>query len=150
MQETNCHANSQTIHEGQANYKCKDCGKKYTHHEGLRQHVNIIHKGERYQCEKCPKIFTQRSSLIKHIKIKHDDESEKFAHKCDSCEKSYQYRSALNLHRKVVHDGKRIECQLCDKIYTDLGSLKKHMRKFHPIEFSQNKHRKVKYTAPMS
>ena len=69
--------------------------------------------------------------------------------KCDLCGKTYQYRAALRSHKAIVHEGKRIECQLCDKIYTDTGSLKKHMRKFHPFEFSQNKHRKIKYTEPV-
>ena len=106
-------------------------------------HVNSIHEGVKYQCEKCPKIFTQIASLRDHIKVKHNEEVEEGTHKCNMCDKVYQYRAALRSHKQIVHEGKRIECQLCDKSYTDYGALKKHMRKFHPIEFSQNKHRKI-------
>ena len=61
---------------------------------------------------------------------------------CDKCDKVYTFRAALRSHKRIVHEGKRLECQLCDKSYTDYTMLKKHMRKFHPIEFSQLKHRK--------
>ena len=103
-----------------------------------------VHEGVKCQCEHCPKNFTQIASLRDHIKIKHDEDSENHVQTCDLCGKTYQYRAALRSHKAIVHEGKRIECQLCDKIYTDTGSLKKHMRKFHPFEFSQKMHRKIK------
>ena len=63
---------------------------------------------------------------------------------CDLCGKIYQYRAALTAHKAKVHEGKRVACQFCDKIYTEYGGLKKHMRKFHPFEFSQKMHQKIK------
>ena len=132
-----------TIHEGQVKYKCKYCGKRYPHYSGLLHHVNSFHEGIKYQCEHCPKSFTQLGYLKEHIRVKHNEETPKEGtYNCDKCDKVYTFRAALRSHKRIVHEGKRLECQLCDKSYTDYTMLKKHMRKFHPIEFSQLKHRK--------
>ena len=49
-------------------------------------------------------------------------------HKCNSCEKSFSHLRKLTKHIKTVHERHRdLKCDPCGKSFSDAGNLKKHI-----------------------
>ncbi len=51
--------------------------------------------------------------------------------KCDECVKLFSLNKHMNRHKNVIHRNIRHNCELCDKTYTSLLSLKWHMNEVH-------------------
>ena len=73
----------------------------------------------------------EKSTTIKLEKENFDgNKSETFS--CQSCDKSYTRVQILRRHIKNVHEGiKEYSCQSCDKSYTQSHNLKNHIKKVH-------------------
>ena len=54
-------------------YKCKDCGKTFSRHPRLRDHIKTVHEGFVFKCETCgdDKTFASQGSLNEHMKRIH-------------------------------------------------------------------------------
>ena len=51
---------------------------------------------------------------------------------CQSCDKSYTELHSLKNHIKIVHEGAKIySCNLCDESYTDYKDLNRHYKRVH-------------------
>ena len=79
--------------------------------------------------------FFTKGELEAHHKFKHVP---KVAINCDICHASFLSKIGADDHKAVVHWGKRRICQFCDKKYTSLQQLKKHIKSSHQNDFSDS------------
>ena len=60
------------VHEGRKDYKCKSCGKSFSHGNALKKHIHTIHVGlKEYKCDICGKLFYQVGNMNSHIQKVH-------------------------------------------------------------------------------
>ena len=111
-------------------YKCDTCVKYFSHTSNLKQHIHIIHKGNKdYQCESCGKSFSQGGHLKRHIHRVHEGHKD---YKCDSCGTSFSSGEYLKKHIHIIHEGhKDYKCEPCGKSFSSTSSLKVHMMVVH-------------------
>ena len=83
-------------------HECGTCGKKFYNETALRNHVDEVHIRERkFVCQFCAEGFCSKEGLTKHINLKH----------------------------KRVRP--RRQCPYCEKDYSDIKNLKKHVKSHH-------------------
>ena len=57
------------IHEGQRDHKCYNCGNNFSRPENLKAHIKAVHEGiKNHKCDYCQKRFSKSGDLKKHIK----------------------------------------------------------------------------------
>ena len=81
-------ANSNENRQQQQNpLKCEICDKEFKSNNGLKTHLNLVHKlMKEHQCNICQAVFKVQRQLNSHVKIAHEN---KKYHKCDSCESHF-------------------------------------------------------------
>ena len=110
-------------------FKCLICSKSYTAKGTLSDHIKQIHEKQiEHQCEICGKNFATAMILRNHINCIHEG-LRKF--NCRICDKTFKYRTGLYFHSKTVHENIRYQCDQCEKSFTQLHTLKKHIEKDH-------------------
>lgn len=108
---------------------CDYCLVAFTKLADLREHIRTMHKqsimGRTYSCNVCSKLFTIKSNLRDHMKI---HTNEKLQH--------YDVRGADFLEKTCflpfdseAIGNKQYQCTVCDKAFTLLCNLKKHMHR---------------------
>ena len=121
---------------------CENCGfepkgqtmirrmkKSYQHHcEPLICHMPFCHYKAHLEYD-----------INHHLKYYHKNEK---VHSCDSCEYKTKKKCNLKKHLQIVHQGLRINCQYCNKSYTQDSDLRHHLDRAHGIDF-QIKNRKI-------
>ena len=117
---------TQGKHNKETPYKCSYCGKSYSWSSSLYCHIKISHTKERqHQCSDCKRFFLWESHLKKHCIALH---SKKKAYQCDDCDKSYYWLCNLRQHISSTHAEKKpLKYDECDSVFSDKGSLTKHM-----------------------
>ena len=138
-------------------HKCPNCEKSYSHVHDLKVHIRKVHEGFRHNCHLCDKSYTESGNLKKHIKTVHEEiriyscdncgkafgtpeeikihvktvhEGKKY-HKCDLCVGMYASETDLRNHIKKVHEGVKYSCHICNKTFTEVKGMKKHVRVVH-------------------
>lgn len=104
-------------------YPCELCGKSFTRHSKLRDHL-MWHRGTSpYVCKYCGKRLLSRKTLNTHLLI-HEDLK---PYKCETCGKSFRQNCVLKRHL-TVHTGiKPFHCDLCGKQFIHRVYLAKHI-----------------------
>ncbi|KAM8825049.1 zinc finger protein 653 [Synchiropus picturatus] len=106
------------------------CGKKFYLSNHLQRHM-IIHSGVRdFTCETCGKSFKRKNHLEVHRRT-HTGETPL---QCEICGYQCRQRASLNWHMKK-HTSEAhytFTCELCDKRFERLDSVKFHKLKSHP------------------
>ncbi|XP_029998211.1 zinc finger protein 653 isoform X2 [Sphaeramia orbicularis] len=106
------------------------CGKKFYLSNHLHRHM-IIHSGVRdFICETCGKSFKRKNHLEVHRRT-HTGETPL---QCEICGYQCRQRASLNWHMKK-HTSEahyNFTCELCDKRFEKLDSVKFHKLKSHP------------------
>ena len=114
-----------------SDFVCKECGKKYTHRQGFRFHMNSVHKGIRFPCSEagCEFKAKLKHSLVMHTESKHSG----LRHYCDICNFSTGNTEALQAHKERMHQiGAYIfPCDKCAMRSRDPDKTKKHMLTMH-------------------
>ena len=81
------------------------------------------------QCNICDKNYKTRNLLQIHIFNVHREKVEKIS-QCDICHKVL--KGSIKLHINVVHHGKKpTKCESCGKLYSEAGTLKRHVEAIH-------------------
>ena len=81
------------------NYKCHQCGAKYSKPSALAEHKRIWGHHDVFSCDICHKTFSREDNLRQH-KLKHGNE---FFHECVDCHQVFNRPDNLELHRTRHH-----------------------------------------------
>ena len=93
--------------------------------------MDLEHK---FSCTECEKRFTMRHVLRDHMKSIHDMDTEiKGVFSCEICENVYHDSGSFRRHTKTDHT---ISCPSCDKRFTKEKYLNLHTQSFHSEEIS--------------
>ncbi|KAG7174070.1 GDNF-inducible zinc finger protein 1-like [Homarus americanus] len=138
------------------NFVCEVCGKLYSKHHYLREHIVRDHseheqaKKYPYCCQHCKRLYSGERQLIYHQqqhrgpceicgvmlrcsglfwihRRNHDSQ-------CDVCDKVFQTRSSLDMHMKLKHSEKTVPCPLCPRMFPFKFLMNKHVDKAHNSE----------------
>ena len=84
---------------------------------------------ERFICSICNKDFITKPGLTDNM-VSHSD---KKPYPCEFCPKSFKIKRHLKYHCAYHHSALKIEfkCKTCSKVFTQSGSLYKHIREVH-------------------
>lgn len=89
---------------------CSECGRKFSKHRMLEDHIRFIHNKESlFCCPRCGQGFGSKSALNGHIR-RHND-GNKF--ECPFCPKTFSSHNLLNSH-KIVHSNDRVRNESSD------------------------------------
>ena len=134
--------------------ECLTCKKTFYNKTNLKRHENIhVENPPDFHCDICDKKFSRKDNLFQHRERVHKlfninidamkPESQQSSFQCKMCSADFgPNQDALVNHilNKVcqkrgdfleVNEEGRIECNICDKTYTEMNSLKKHIRSKH-------------------
>ena len=113
----------QSVHKG-IRYNCNQCDDKmFTSKCQLKRHIEAIHENIRYACDQCAKQFTDEDNLKKHIENKHEG----IKYPCNHCDYQAPVKKALGIHIRSVHEGVKHPCTLCEYKATTKPSLLRHL-----------------------
>ncbi|XP_070546691.1 zinc finger protein 836-like [Ptychodera flava] len=126
----------------QKKLNCEDCGKffklKRTYNLHMESHKKNktedktklgkgTHKQEakkqRYQCRFCEIDFELFKELQQHVRSEHPGQK---PYACDVCGASLTDMSNVKRHKEVVHQPAKYQCDECDKVFKNKGTLKDH------------------------
>ena len=91
-------------------------------------HKDYIPEG-RYHCDECGKGFTHLHTLKRHFAVQHNI-------MCIKCEMIFPSKKLLNKHQKTCKQYQT--CKTCGEKFDGAYKLKKHVKKNHPVEYTQS------------
>ena len=112
------------------NISCCICQKKFLLRNNLLKHLRNVHNqgdGEKHFCPTCGKQFYYKDDLKNHLPIHVGDL--KFKCEKENCDKAYSTIKALKKHVKLTHelDPESVTCKICNKQLSTKFKLKAHM-----------------------
>lgn len=102
---------------------CKHCGKEYNNQNQLTDHERTHTKEKPFTCDHCGFSATNKAALTTHMRT-HTGEKPL---KCDRCTYTCGDPSNMSKHRKT-HEAPLYKCELCEKAFCRMATLKRHMR----------------------
>ncbi|PIO34136.1 hypothetical protein AB205_0000890, partial [Aquarana catesbeiana] len=111
------------IHTGLMPFACPECGRCFNRVENLAAHVRI-HKGEKTFSCPCGRVFLRKESLVLH-KRTHSGEK---PFSCTDCLKSFTNSSDLTRHKRIHLNWKPFLCSECGKCFTNKADLGRHQK----------------------
>ena len=105
-----------------SNTICDICGKKFPSLLKLNKHIKNCHSFQG-ECNICKKVFCNQGTLSNHIKT----HSETF-YPCPICGMQFKHERFINTHIKNSHYGTLQICTICNKNFSSLYNLKRHLK----------------------
>ncbi|CAG6015820.1 unnamed protein product [Menidia menidia] len=110
-------------------FACEFCNKIFKFRHSLVAHLRTHTQEKPFQCPHCDYASAIKANLNVHVR-KHT--GEKFS--CQHCPFSCLSPGHLKVHIERVHLKKKQHCSFCDKKYSDVKNLLKHMEKQHNLK----------------
>lgn len=125
------------VHLNLRPHSCSLCPKTFGDKTGLMIHVKMHGIERPFSCKICSKGFVTETKLKYHVQS--HSEERKFT--CPQCKNKYKTHGGLQYHLKHIHGigeknyHKDVWCYFCNKHYTGLSGLVKHLRYLEFIIF---------------
>lgn len=122
----------------QTKWPCDQCDAQLASLWGLKSHKLSFHPDGKtaFICKECGKVASSETTLKRHKRLVHQMERK---YKCTYCEKAFKKNSHLKDHI-ATHTGQHIhQCSLCSQTFINSGSLHKHRKKAHPVEWTESR-----------
>ncbi|XP_028327237.1 zinc finger protein ZFAT isoform X2 [Gouania willdenowi] len=110
-------------------FACEFCNKIFKFRHTLVDHLRIHTQEKPFQCPHCDYASAIKANLNVHVR-KHT--GEKFT--CPHCPFNCLSQGHLKVHIERVHMKVKQHCSFCEKKYSDVKNLLKHMEKRHNLE----------------
>ncbi|XP_073842745.1 uncharacterized protein isoform X5 [Musca autumnalis] len=124
-------------------YECEICNQKFITPRGIDVHLRRTHPEAystiiptKYNCGICNAYFVTKKGLGHHMRKKHIYSP----YSCEKCHKRFTTQIGLSKHSDMMHPEAhstqthtKHKCELCDSYYTEVRSLRIHMRKNHSL-----------------
>ncbi|XP_021695927.1 zinc finger protein 91 isoform X2 [Aedes aegypti] len=113
--------------------KCSLCSETFKFQKRLDRHMELQHKQEDgsfqpLKCAQCNKHFQTSVQYAKHTRI-HGPKN----HNCTMCSLSFRTTVLLKAHQRThKFDGMIIDCEICNKVFTNHKQKALHMRAHEP------------------
>ncbi len=117
------------VQEHERYFQCEHCDKKFSFLTMKNKHVKAVHN-KSYFCDFCGRGFGSKEMLVKHRRT-HTGEK---PFPCDQCEYKAAKKYNLDVHRATKHgliEQKNYLCSLCNKQFTTMGRMHRHMTVAH-------------------
>ena len=116
-------------HKDHSEFQCEECNTKCRTKKEVEDHAKLAHREVAWNaCLRCDKNFQERTELQSHIMEAHKD---KQAYECEKCDKVFKTEEEHKLHTITVHAENVFNCQICNKPYTSMASLRRHDWRCH-------------------
>ena len=90
----------QFVHKGEKNHICETCGLACQTNAQLQMHIKRVHEGKKdYPCNICGNFFKDKMNVKRHIEGVHEG----VKHKCDICGNEFSHKSGVVTHKMFVH-----------------------------------------------
>jgi DNA-directed RNA polymerase subunit RPC12/RpoP len=113
-------------------YSCEypDCNFTTKKTNDLRNHMQVVHEGEKFQCSDCGKSYTAKRSLKLHIDMKHHDkkrfECKELLENGEVCDFKTNDQGAFIGHLGKRHGKGSVKCSKCNKQFDNSRTLTRH------------------------
>ncbi|XP_073831939.1 uncharacterized protein isoform X2 [Musca autumnalis] len=121
-------------HTKECPFKCDCCDKSFPSRKEWRRHV-IKHGPKPFVCEQCADSFYTQHQLNNHMK----NHANIRDHVCSSCGKGFTHRGLLRQHLQT-HNKTQCTCTLCNKVYTNPRSFRRHFVRVHELHQESSLH----------
>ncbi|KAM6472568.1 uncharacterized protein PHA67_005715 isoform 2-T2 [Liasis olivaceus] len=131
-----CSNSQQGVNAEESQNECSVCGKIFGRRSSLNRHFKI-HSGDKpFRCSICGKCFLVKTSLVLHKESMHKkrSHSRKKFWECHECGQNFALKAFLMEHKKVHASEKAYPCPVCEKSFTEVRSLIKHLTATHSGE----------------
>ncbi len=117
-------------------FACGTCGIQFNRKGpiDLPQKMELVWS-KKWKCSGCVQDFSSKAGMYLHMKRSHLD------FKCEYCPQAFHVKVRLQNHIERDHFGivrPRMQCELCENTYADIGGLGNHLRSKHneaPVYF---------------
>ena len=119
------------VHQKLKSYKCHLCQNSFSQKSNLNSHVKLFHLGIKpHKCSICPSSFGGSGELKRHVSEIHFGIKR---HKCNICRKGFKRKDGLVNHEKYAHEKMLINCDICERSFSTILSLKMHVKLYHSV-----------------